>query len=93
MWLSSERRFVNKLEVIEERVIQPFPLISEDMTLATQALLGGNADALRIVTDREQRMDAIHVELDKLVNKEIALQSPVANDLRLLLSVSCSCQC
>jgi phosphate transport system protein len=79
--------FRKRLEAIEERVIQLFPLISDDLTLATEAILGGSSDALRVVTDREQRMDAIYVELEKLVNEEIALQSPVAGDLRLLLSV------
>jgi phosphate transport system protein len=79
--------FHKQLEVIEERVIQLFPLVSEDITLATQGLLGGRPDALRIVSDREQMMDAIYGGLEDLVGAEIALQSPVAVELRLLLSV------
>jgi phosphate transport system protein len=79
--------FHKQLDVIEERVIQLFPLVSEDMIIATEALLGTRPDALRIVSDREQRMDAIYGELEDLVGAEIALQSPVAVELRLLLSV------
>jgi phosphate transport system protein len=79
--------FHKRLEIIEGRVIQLFPLVSEDLALATQALVGGSSDALRVVTDREQRMDAIYAELDDLVNEEIALESPVAAELRLLLSI------
>jgi phosphate transport system protein len=79
--------FRKQLEDIEERVIELFPLVSEDMIVATEALLSSNSDGLRVVADREQRMDAIYAELEDLVNEEIALQSPVAKDLRLLLSV------
>jgi phosphate transport system protein len=79
--------FRKQLEVIEERVMQLFPLVSEDMTLATEALLGGGADVLRVVREREQSMDSIYGELEDLVGVEIAMQTPVAGDLRLLLSL------
>jgi phosphate transport system protein len=79
--------FRKQLEVIEERVTQLFPLVSEDIKLATEALLGGDAHLLKVITDRERTVDAIYVEIDGLVDEEIALQGPVADDLRLLLSV------
>jgi phosphate transport system protein len=79
--------FHNQLKEIEERVIELFTLVAEDIGLATEALLGDNPDALRVVVDRERRMDVIYGELEKLVDTAIALQSPVANELRLLLSL------
>jgi phosphate transport system protein len=80
-------QFRKQLEIIEERVMELFPLVSEDMTLATEALLGGDVDALRIVRERERRVDSIYGELEDLVGQEIAMQTPVAGDLRLLLTV------
>jgi phosphate transport system protein len=79
--------FRKQLKEIEERVIELFTLVAEDIGLATEALLGDNPDALRVVVDRERRMDVIYGELEKLVDTAIALQSPVANELRLLLSL------
>ena len=79
--------FHKQLKEIEERVIELFTLVAEDIGLATEALLGDNPDALRVVVDRERRMDVIYGELEKLVDTAIALQSPVANELRLLLSL------
>jgi phosphate transport system protein len=79
--------FRKRLEIIEERVMQLFPLVSEDITLATEALLGGDADVLRVVREREATMDSVYGELEDLVGQEIAMQTPVAGDLRLLLSV------
>jgi phosphate transport system protein len=75
------------MEDIEEKVINLFPLVSEDMAITTEALLGGNPGVLRVVADRERNMDAIYGEVSDLVDVEIALQAPVADDLRLLLSV------
>jgi phosphate transport system protein len=79
--------FRKQMEVIEERVVNLFPLVSKDSALATEALLGGDAGVLRVVADRERNMDAIYGELTQRVDVEIALQAPVADDLRLLLSV------
>jgi phosphate transport system protein len=79
--------FRKQLEIIEERVMQLFPLVSESMTLATEALVGGETDVLRVVRERERTMDSIYGELEDLVGEEIALQTPVAGDLRLLLSL------
>jgi phosphate transport system protein len=79
--------FRKQLQIIEERVMQLFPLVSEDMTLATEALLGGDTDVLRVIRERERTMDSIYGELEDLVGEEIALQTPVAGDLRLLLSL------
>jgi phosphate transport system protein len=80
-------KFRKQLEDIEQRVIQLFPLVSEDIGLATEALLGGDTSLLKVITERERSMDAIYIEIDALVDAEIALQGPVADDLRLLLSV------
>jgi phosphate transport system protein len=79
--------FRKDLLTIEEKVMQLFPLVSEDITLATEALLGGGADVLRVVREREQSVNSIYGELEDVVGEEIAMQTPVAGDLRLLLSV------
>ena len=42
---------------------------------------------LRALTEREQVIDALYLEIEELVNREILLQAPVASDLRFLLSV------
>ena len=85
----SERRqeFEHDLEGIEAKVIELFALVAEDLPRATQALLTGNNEVLQVLLDREQVIDALYPEIEELVNREIALQAPVASDLRFLLSV------
>ena len=62
-------------------------MVAEDLPGATEALLTGNNEVLRVLTEREQVIDALYPEIEELVNREILLQAPVASDLRFLLSV------
>jgi phosphate transport system protein len=81
------QEFQRELEAIEAKVIELFAMVAEDLPGATQALLTSNNDVLQVLTEREQVIDALYVEIEELVNREILLQAPVASDLRFLLSV------
>ncbi len=81
------QEFQRELETIEAKVIELFAMVAEDLPGATQALLSGNNDVLEALTEREQAIDALYLEIEGLVNREIVLQAPVASDLRFLLSV------
>src|SRR5215475_13644678 len=81
------QEFERELEAIESKVIELFALLAEDLPRATQALLSGKNEILTILAEREQVVDALYPEIEELVNREIVLQAPVADDLRFLLSV------
>jgi len=81
------QEFERDLEAIETKVIELFALLAEDLPRATQALLSGKNEILQVLAEREQLVDALYPEIEELVNREIVLQSPVASDLRFLLSV------
>jgi phosphate transport system protein len=84
-----ERRqvFERELEAIEAKVIELFAMVAEDLPGATSALLSGNSEMIKSLTEREQAIDALYLEIEGMVNREILLQAPVASDLRFLLSV------
>jgi phosphate transport system protein len=81
------QEFQRELEAIESKVIELFAMVAEDLPGATDALLSGNDDVIQALTEREKIIDALYPEIENLVNREIVLQSPVASDLRFLLSV------
>jgi phosphate transport system protein len=85
----SEHRqeFQRELDAIESRVIELFAMVSEDLVKATEALLNGDSEVVKMLAAREQAIDTVYREIETLVNREIALQAPVASDLRFLLSV------
>jgi len=79
--------FDRELEAIEAKVIELFGMVAEDLPVATRALLTGSREAAQVLAEREQAIDALYVEIEGLANRLILLQSPVAADLRFLLSV------
>ena len=84
-----ERRqeFERELEAIEAKVIEMFAVVAEDLPGATNALLTGDSKVLPVLAERQQLIRALYPEIEKLANREILLQAPVADDLRFLLSV------
>jgi phosphate transport system protein len=83
----SRQEFEHELEGIEAKVIELFAMVAEDLPRATQALLSGSNEMLAALIEREQGINALYLEIEELVNREILLQAPVASDLRFLLSV------
>jgi phosphate transport system protein len=81
------QEFQRELEAIEAKVIELFAVVAEDLPWATQALLTGDNDKLKVLAERQQVIQALYPEIEQLVSREILLQAPVADDLRLLLSV------
>jgi phosphate transport system protein len=83
----SRQEFERELEGIEAKVIELFAMVAEDLPRATQALLSGSNEMLAALIEREQGINALYLEIEELVNRQILLQAPVASDLRFLLSV------
>jgi phosphate transport system protein len=81
------QEFDRELEAIEAKVIELFAMVAEDLPEATNALLSGNNEVVGALDERQQIIHALYPEIEKLVNREILLQAPVASDLRFLLSV------
>jgi phosphate transport system protein len=81
------QEFQRELEAINAKVTGLFAMVAEDLPGATYALLSGNSEVLGALADRDQVIDALYREIDKLASREILLQAPVASDLRFLLSV------
>jgi phosphate transport system protein len=81
------QEFERELDAIEAKVIELFAMVAEDLPGATDALLSGNSEVIKALTEREQAIDALYLEIEGMANREMLLQAPVASDLRFLLSV------
>ena len=81
------QEFDRELEALEAKVIEAFAMIGKDLPEASQALLSGDTGVLNVLAEREQVIEALYSQIEELATREILLQSPVAFDLRFLLSV------
>jgi phosphate transport system protein len=73
--------------MIDEQVLRLFALVSESLAGATEALLSGDRETARALVARDEMLDRLYVDVESLVQRQFALQSPMADDLRFLLSV------
>lgn len=81
-------------EQIDRRVIQLFALVGEAIAGATHALLAGDREAARELVARDEEVDRLYRELERIVHEELvgdarAPAAPEASrlDPRYLLSV------
>jgi phosphate transport system protein len=79
--------FQHDLDAIEAKVIELFGMLAEDLGRATDALLTGNNEVVKLLAEREKVIAGLYPEIEALVNRTILLQAPVASDLRFLLTV------
>ena len=79
--------FDRELEAIEAKVIELFTMVAEDLPRATDALLNGNSEAVRALTERDRVIDGLYPQIEELADREMLLQQPLASDFRLLVSV------
>ena len=75
-----------ELDDIGKRVVEMTNLVAVAMERATAALLLPNFDVAEQVIRQDARVDALRVELEDRCFQLIALQQPVATDLRVLIS-------
>jgi phosphate transport system protein len=79
--------FHRELEAIEANVIDLFGMVAEDLPRATDALLTGNSEIVRTLVERDKAIDDLYPQIEALVDRELVLQTPMASDLRFLVSV------
>jgi phosphate transport system protein len=79
--------FRRDLAAIDEQVVQLFALVAEGLSGATDAFLADDREAANALVARDKLIDALHHDIDELVIRDLSLQSPVADDLRFLLSM------
>ena len=78
--------FHDELDDIGKRVVEMTNFVAVAMEQATAGLLLPNFDVAEQVVRQDARVDALRVELEDRCVQLIALQQPVATDLRVLIS-------
>lgn len=83
----AHRDLTHDLEVIDNKVTEIFSLVSDGLGAATDALLASDFAAATMIAERDQLIDSLYVDIEELVQRQFALQAPVATDMRYLLSM------
>jgi phosphate transport system protein len=81
------RRFHQQLDEIDAKVIRLFALVSQGVGAATDALLSGDTEAARELTEQDDLVDALELDLEHVAERELLMETPMAGDMRYLVSV------
>lgn len=76
-----------ELLALKDEVNQMWKLVLSQLEKAKQSFLNGDLELAREIISREKRVDVFELKIDSDCENYIALFSPVAVDLRLVLSL------
>jgi phosphate transport system protein len=85
--LELRRRFHQQLDDIDAKVMRLFALVTESVAAATDTLLAGDTEAARQITEQDCLVDQLEAELEEVTEHELLTQTPMAGDMRFLVSV------
>jgi phosphate transport system protein len=81
------QQYHRHLSEINGKVVQLFALVGEGLAAATDAILSSDREVARVLMERDDLIDSLYQDVERLVNQELARRRPVATDLRFMLSV------
>src|SRR4051812_43081913 len=80
------RHFEDELEKLRALLIRMGSLVDEQVELATRAVMNTDMEAVHFVLKRESRVNEYDLMVDGLCQRILALEQPVAIDLRMLIA-------
>jgi phosphate transport system protein len=81
-----ERHFQRELEGLKTSLIKMGSVVEENIAFAIRAVLEKSSDLARKVIETDKRVDSLEIEIDNTVIDLLALQQPVASDLRFIIA-------
>ena len=80
------KSFHQQLDDIKQDVIELAAMVVESIPRATQALLDADLNAAQSVIDYDDVLDAKSLEIEEDCQRLLALQQPMASDLRVIMT-------
>ena len=81
-----ERQFERDMEKLRTRIIKMSSLVDEQVDYALRAIDEENPELAQIVVERDKKVNKHDRKVEKICQRIIALNQPVAMDLRLIIS-------
>lgn len=81
-----ERQFEIQIEKLKRKILKMCSLVDEQVQLSFKAIEEESAELANQVIERDDKVDNYDIKIEKICQKLIALNQPVAMDLRLIMS-------
>jgi phosphate transport system protein len=86
MTTSGVRHFHDQLNELKQRLLDMADLATSLLDLSADALLSRDAEKAEAVLAGDRQVDALEIEVEELAISLLALQQPMARDLRFIIS-------
>lgn len=83
-----KRHFHDELDTLQARLMEMAGLVERLIREAAEAVLAREADAAERIARADDRVDELEVEVDERVMELLALQQPMAVDLRQIVATN-----
>lgn len=80
------RHFHDELDALQDTLLEMAGLVEESVGQATRGLLARDPAVSAVVRRKDDRVDELEVEIDSRAMELLALQQPMAKDLRQIMS-------
>ena len=80
----AHRHFEGKLDELAEKILRLGGLVEESIGRSVRALVDRDSDLARRVIEDDADVDRLELEIDQLALELLALQQPMARDLRFI---------
>lgn len=81
-----ERHFQKELESLKTSLVKMGSVVEENFDKSIRSVMEKNANIAEQVIETDARVDALEIEIDNAIIDLLALQQPVASDLRFILA-------
>jgi phosphate transport system protein len=84
--MEARKSFHHQLDQVHDDLVHLAALVAEALPRGTQALLDGDIDAGQALIDGDDSLDLIALDIEERCYQLLALQQPMAGDLRQLVT-------
>ena len=81
-----ERHYIQELEALKANIIRMGSMVEQAIADSIRAMLERNPEIAHRVLDNEQQINSFELDNDSAIVSLLALQQPVARDLRFILA-------
>jgi len=84
--MTERHHFETELQALKQRLLRMGALVEEHVRGAVQALIERRVDLAERIAGSDQEVNDLHIEIDDRCLKLLALQQPMASDLRTIMA-------
>lgn len=85
---ASQRHFHDRLDALQDRLMEMAGLVEEMLAAATTAVLERDPDVVEYARSTDDRIDELEIVVDEQVVELLALHQPMGTDLRRIITAN-----